>query len=459
MAPTIPFSEPPYLCGLPSPYYTPSHLRWQAACREFVTEKLHQHSLDWEREEHVPPDVFQKFAEANMLIPTLPAPLPVEWLKRLGIHDILGVVKVEDWDYIHTAIYCDEMSRSGLAGPGASLTTGMAFGVPPMLKYGDSALQEKFLPELLLGRKRTCIAITEPGAGSDVANIETIAEKSDDGKEYIINGTKKWITNGIWAHHSTMAVRTSGPGPSGLSLVVVPLLDYPGVNMRRINTGGGHTSGSTFVELSDVRVPVSNLIGKEGHGMKYIMTNFNHERLTIAIGVTRQARVALSAAFEYCMQREAFGKTLMEQPVVRNRLAKAGALLESQWAWVEQFVYQMTKLTKAEADIQLGGLTAMAKAQAGMVLDECARCAVLLFGGNGYTRTGKGEIAERRYRRHDGAGSVADTILTGIYREVPMARIPGGSEDVMLDLAVRQLVKLYRSQTKLQERPKGSFKL
>ncbi|KAL2042870.1 hypothetical protein N7G274_004630 [Stereocaulon virgatum] len=437
----VPFSEPPYLCGLPSAYYTPSHLRWQRACRSFVTENLHQYALDWEREEVVPPHVFQTFAEANMLIPNLPAPLPVEWLHKLGIRDILGIVKVEEWDYLHTSIFCDEMSRSGLAGPSASLTTGMAFGVPPLIKFGSKELQGRFLPDLLLGKKRTCIAITEPGAGSDVANIETSAEKSEDGKEYIINGTKKWITNGIWSHLCTMAVRTGGPGPSGLSMLVVPLLGYPGVSMRRLKVGGQPTGGTTFIELSDVRVPVSNLIGEEGQGMKYVMTNFNHERLTIAIGVTRQARVALSAAFEYCLQREAFGKVLMEQAVVRHRLAKAGALLESQWAWMEQFVYQMTKLSKAQADVELGGLTALAKAQAGMVLDECARCAVLLFGGNGYTRTGKGEIAER------------------IYRDVPGARIPGGSEDVMLDLAVRQLVKNYQRQTQLLERPSGSSKL
>lgn len=116
-------------------------------------------------------------------------------------------------------------------------------------------------------------------------------------------------------------------------------------------------------------------------------------------------------------------------------------MLESQWAWVEQFVYQMTKLPKTTADVQLGGLTALAKAQAGIVLDECARCAVLLFGGNGYTKSGQGELAER------------------IYREVPGMRIPGGSEDVMLDLAVRQLVKNFRAKTKAIETPKGSSKL
>ena len=194
-----------------------------------------------------------------------------------------------------------------------------------------------------------------------------------------------------------MAVRTSGPGPGGLSLLVVPLSEHPGVTMRPLKVSGPTSSGTTYITLEDVRVPISNLIGEEGMGMRYIMTNFNHERLTIAIGVTRQARVALSSAFEYCLKREAFGKTLIEQPVVRHRLAKCGAILESQWAWIEQFIYQMTKLTKAEADVELGGLTALAKARAGMVLDECARCAVLLFGGNGLTKSGQGELIDSRF--------------------------------------------------------------
>lgn len=356
---------------------------------------LHANAMDWERAEEVPPNVFKTFAEANMLLPALPAPLPIEWLKKLGIHDILGT-KVEDWDYIHSGIYCDAMSLSGLGGPSSSLTTGMAFGVPPILKFGSPALQERFLPELLTGKKRSCIAITEPSAGSDVANIETTAKKTPDGKHYIISGTKKWITNGVWTHYSTMAVRTGGPGPGGLSLIIVPLLDTPGISMRKIKVMGMRTSGTTFIELDDVKVPAENLIGTEGAGMKYIMTNFNHERLSIAIGVTRQARVALSSAFEYVMRREAFGKPLVAQPVVRSRLAKAGALLETQWAWVEQFVYQMTQMSKADADRELGGLTALCKSQAGRVLDECARCAVLLFGGNGLTTTGVGEIAERK---------------------------------------------------------------
>ncbi|KAL2353890.1 acyl-CoA dehydrogenase [Cryomyces antarcticus] len=440
----IPFSEPPYLCGLPSPYYTPSHLAWQKHCRAFISTHLLEHAMEWEREETVPAHVYATFATGNMLLPNLPTPLPIALLRQLGVHAIgsgEGAVKLEDWDYIHTAIYVDEMARSGLAGPGGALTVGYAFGIPPLYKFGSEELQARVLPSLLLGKKRICIAITEPDAGSDVANIKTTAVKSADGTHYVVNGSKKWITNGVWSDYASMAVRTGGEGAGGLSMLLVPLLGQEGVSMRRLKVSGQISAGTTFIELDDVKVPVENLIGEEGMGMRYIMTNFNHERLTIAIGATRQARVALAAAFAYCLKREAFGKTLMDQPVVRHRLAKCGAELESQWAWVEQFVYQMTKLPKTDADVELGGLTALAKAQAGRVLDECARCAVLLFGGNGYTRTGQGELAER------------------IYREVPGIRIPGGSEDVMMDLAVRQLVKNYQNKTKLLERPRGSSKL
>ncbi|KAI1421972.1 putative acyl-CoA dehydrogenase [Xylaria sp. FL1777] len=433
MAVPIPFSEPSWLMGLPSAHYTDSHHNFQKAIRPFIQKHLLDHAIEWDKAESVPDHVYRDFTEANMLLPALPAPLPVAWLKRLGIHELLGGLKVEDFDYMHSLIFADEMARSGLVGPSSSLMTGFAFGIPPILKFGDKRLQEKFLPDLLTGKKRCCIAITEPDAGSDVANITTTAVKSSCGKYYIVNGTKKWITNGIWSDYSTMAVRTGslGSGAVGLSLLVVPLKNYPGVSMRRLGVAGQLSAGTTYIELDEVKVPVENLIGLAGMGMRYIMTNFNHERLSVAIGVTRQARVALAATFEYVMKREAFGKPLMDQPVVRHRLAKAGGLLESQWAWVEQFAYQMSQMPKDDADRELGGMTGLLKAQAGIILHECASTAVLLFGGNGLTRSGQGELIEM------------------IYREVPGARIPGGSEDVLLDLAVRQLVKLYQAKIKV----------
>jgi acyl-CoA dehydrogenase len=365
-----------------------------------------------------------------MLIPNMAGPLPVAELKKAGIHELPGGLKVEDFDYLHTAIYIDELARVGSGGPTGAVTVGVAFGLPPIIKFGNQQLKDRFVKPIVTGEKRICIAITEPGAGSDVANIETTAVKSECGKYYIVNGNKKWITNGVWSDYASMAVRTGGPGPGGLSMLVVPLKGHPGVSLTRIRVGGGSSSGTTYIELDDVKVPVENLIGQEGMGMKYVMQNFNHERLTICISVNRQARVALAAAFEYCLKREAFGKALMEQPVVRHRLAKAGAVLESHWAWVEAFVYNMTQLDEETGNRELGGLTALCKAQAGLVITECATTAVLLFGGNGYTKTGQGAQVER------------------IYREIPGARIPGGSEDVMLDLAIRQLVKNFQAKLK-----------
>ena len=193
-------------------------------------------------------------------------------------------------------IYIDEMARSGLAGPGSSMTAGMAFGVPPVIKFGSKELHERFLPDALTGKTKWCIAITEPDAGSDVANISTTAVKSKDEKHYIINGTKKWITNGFWADYAAMAVRTgkTGSGAAGLSMVVCPLKGYKGVNMRRLKVGGQVTGGTTFIELDDVQIPVENLIGSEGMGMRYIMTNFNHERLTIGMSIFQTTLFSLT---------------------------------------------------------------------------------------------------------------------------------------------------------------------
>ncbi|EGX45021.1 hypothetical protein TWF173_001602 [Orbilia oligospora] len=437
--PVVPFSEPAYLTGLPSPYYNDSHYAWQAHCRSFISSQF-ANALSWEDEGDVPETLFKTFADANMIVPAFPAPLPVEQLKAAGIHEFASGLKVEDFDYFHSMIYTDEMLRIGLSGPAASINTGVAYGIPPLYKFGSPALQRRFLPDLFHGRTRCCIAITEPSAGSDVANISTTATKSSCGKYYIVTGQKKWITNGIWSDYATMAVRTGGPGPNGISLLFVPLKENEGkgVERRRIKISGGGTSGTTFIDLDEVKVPVENLIGKEGMGMKYIMTNFNHERLTIAIGATRSARVVLAAAAEYVMKREAFGKTLVEQPVVRHRIAKCAVMLESQWAWVEQIVYMMQKLEKKVGDVELGGMTAMCKANSGMVLSECSQCAVLLFGGNGLTRSGLGETVEK------------------IFREVNVVRIPGGSEDVLLDLGVRQLVKIFQAKTLALEATRGS---
>ncbi|GIZ39516.1 hypothetical protein CKM354_000289700 [Cercospora kikuchii] len=422
----VPFSEAPWL-RMPSPFYEETHRVWQKFCREFIGANFTQYALQWENEGAVPAEVYRSFGKANMLAACLPAPLPAKLLRAHGITHI-GPLAVEDFDYTHTSIFLSEMMSCGLSGPVSSLITGVAYGTPLLIDHAPQKIQSELIPEILKGNKRICIAITEPDAGSDVAGLQATAVKSADGKHYVINGAKKWITNGLWSDYASTCVRTGGKGPSGLSLLLVPLKN-DGVSVRRIAVSGRKCSGTSYIEFDDVKVPVENLIGKEGNGMKYIMNNFNHERLSIAINTTNQARVALSSAFEYVTQREAFGAPLINQPVVRNRLARAGAKLETQWAWVESLVYQYKHLPAHEAASKLGGMTALVKANAGMVLNECAECAQILFGGNGYTQSGKGELVEK------------------IAREVAGVRVPGGSEDIMLDLCIRQLYKGYTSQS------------
>lgn len=269
----VPFREPPWLKGLPSPFYNDSHYKWQQHCRNYISEHFAKYAMEWENEQKVPEHVYATFAKSNMLIPCLPAPLPVQWLQKAGITQI-GPLRIEDFDYTHTAVFLAEMSRGGLAGPVSSLITGLAYGTPPLIEFASQQLQEKVVPDLLLGRKRICIAITETDAGSDVARLATSAEKTSDGKHYIINGSKKWITNGLWSDYASTCVRTGGEGPTGLSLLLVPLKGVEGVSIRRLHVSGRKSSGTSFIDFEDVKVPVENLIGEEGMGMKYLMVSF-----------------------------------------------------------------------------------------------------------------------------------------------------------------------------------------
>ena len=163
MAPSIPFQEPPYLNNLSSPYYNDSHRKWQKTCRQFVTEVLNKVEPGWDETADGPGMLYKKFGEAGFLLAKLPGPLPVKWLKAHGIHELAGGLKVEEYDQFHFLIFIDEMTLGGTTGPGGSITDGFSYGVPPLFNYGSKELQERFIPDLIAGRKITCIAITEPG--------------------------------------------------------------------------------------------------------------------------------------------------------------------------------------------------------------------------------------------------------------------------------------------------------
>jgi alkylation response protein AidB-like acyl-CoA dehydrogenase len=193
------------------------------------------------------------------------------------------------------------------------------------------------MPEILSGKARICLAITEPAAGSDVRNITTTAEKTADGKHYIVNGEKKWITNGIFSDYFMTAVRTGGPGAEGISFLLIPR-HSEGVNCRKIEIGAGRLSATTYITFEDVKVDASYLVGQEGGGFRLIMSNFNHERIWIVFQALRSARLCLQDTWAWAMKREVFGKPLIEQPVVRHKFGLMGKKVEGLQAWAEQVV-------------------------------------------------------------------------------------------------------------------------
>lgn len=371
-----------------------------------------------------PQELYQQFAKDGFLVPfALGVHIPKKFYDMADNVKLPGGVAPEDWDHFHDLIMVDELCRTGSQAPMMANYGGLAYGAGPIVHFASEEMQKRYLPDLLTGRKRICLAITEPRAGSDVAGLGTTAEKTADGKHYIVNGEKKWITNGIYSDYFTTAVRTSGkPGDMrGITFLVIP--KGPGVKTRKMEIMGGSASGTTYVTYEDVKVPVENVIGKEGEGFKYIMQNFLHERITIIVIACRLCRVCLEQTVEHCKRRKAFGKSLMDQPVVRHKIALMASKTEALSAYMESVVYQISQMSTVEANARMGGQAALLKAYATATIEYVASEAVKLFGGMGITQSGPGQTVER------------------IFREYKALQIPGGSEDVMLDLGVRQGLK------------------
>ena len=417
----VPYGDPSWYQGWHSPYYKPSHHNFRAALRIFVDTHLAPFVHEWDEAKTIPREVWKECADAGWLAGVVGPPWPVEWVGE----KIIGGVNPKEFDYFHELIIHDEVSRCGSGGLVWGLFIGLCIGLPPILHFGSRELQEKVCRPCLTGEKIICLAITEPYAGSDVANLQCEAKKTADGRHYVVNGEKKWITNGIWADFFTVAVRTGGPGMGGVSMLLIERT-MPGITTKQMQCQGVWSSGTTYITFEDVQVPVTNLIGKENEGFKYVMFNFNHERWSISIQAARFARVCLEEAMRYSFKRETFGKLLIEHPVIRLKLAHMARQVEASHALMESITYQLNAMSYEEAVKVLGGPIALAKAQVTTVFEFCAREASQCFGGLSYTRGGQGEKVER------------------LYREVRGFAIPAGSEEIMLDLGIRQSIKGYQ---------------
>ncbi|KAF2876958.1 acyl-CoA dehydrogenase/oxidase [Massariosphaeria phaeospora] len=417
----IPFADPSWYQSYHSPYFDQTHAALRDEVRQWVEEEIMPNVTEWEEAKKVPDRIYEQMGERGYLAGLLGMHYP-KHLTDIRVKS----VPPEKWDLFHEMIITDEISRSGSGGFVWNLIGGYGIGGPPLFKFGKKELIKRIAPDLLSGKKRICLAITEPDAGSDVANLTCEAKLSEDGKHYIVNGEKKWITNGIWCEYFTVAVRTGGEGMNGVSVLLVER-SAGGVSTRRMDCQGVWSSGTTYITFEDVKVPVENLIGKENQGFKVIMTNFNHERIGIVIQSLRFARVCYEESMKYAHKRKTFGKRLIDHPVIRLKLAHMARQIESSYNWLENLIYQCEKMGEMEAMLKLGGAIASLKAQSTTTFEFCAREASQIFGGLSYSRGGQGAKVER------------------LYRDVRAYAIPGGSEEIMLDLSIRQSLRVHKA--------------
>jgi len=252
-APITPlFSDPLYLTRGASPYYRESHYRLQRELREYVDKYISPFCEEWETNGQVPAEVLSRHAKLGYAAVSV-YPLAAEHLtgQRLPAD-----IKASQWDGFHDLIFIDEIARCGYLGVIWGLSCGNAIGAPPLVNYGSPEQKRRFLPDVLQGRSRFCLGVTEPDgksscskrantyscsvAGSDVAGLTTVAERRGD--RYIVNGAKKWITNGSFADYCMTAVRTGGAGAKGISALIVPL-KAKGVTCKKIPNSGVHASG------------------------------------------------------------------------------------------------------------------------------------------------------------------------------------------------------------------------
>jgi len=307
--------------------------------------------------------------------------------------------------------------RTKARGYADGLLGGMVIGLPPVLNFGSEKLKQEIVPQVFGGKKFISLAISEAFAGSDVAGLRCTAKKTEDGKHFIVNGTKKWITNGTFSDYFTVGCRTEG----GLTVLLIPRGE--GVETTQIKTTYSTCAGTAFITFDNVKVPIENMLGKEDQGLAVILSNFNHERWVMCCGSVRSQRCAVEDCFQWASQRKVFGKPLTAQAVIRAKLASMLARVESAQAWLENVTHQMNNMNYKQQSALLAGQIGLLKRYCTSSAQDTAQDAVQIFGGRGITKTGMGKFIQH------------------YYATVPFDSLLGGAEDVLGDLGVRQAMR------------------
>ncbi|MGA3796527.1 acyl-CoA dehydrogenase family protein [Pseudomonas fluorescens] len=374
-------------------YFDPSHQLVRDSVRRFVEREILPDIEQWEEAESFPRELYLKAGAAGIL--------------GIGYPEAYG--GSHEGDLFAKVAASEELMRCGSGGLVAGLGS-LDIGLPPILKWARPEVRDRVLPRVLSGEKISALAITEPGGGSDVANLQTRAVR--EGDFYRVSGSKTFITSGVRADFYTVAVRTGEPGFAGISLLLIEK-GTPGFTVgRQLKKMGWWASDTAELFFDDCRVPVGNLIGTQNMGFACIMGNFQSERLALALMANMTAQLALEESLKWARQREAFGKPIGKFQVIKHRLAEMATALEVS----REFTYrQAAKMAAGQSVIKE---ISMAKNFATDTADRIVTDAVQILGGLGYMR---------------------ESLVERLYRDSRILSIGGGTREVMNEIISKQM--------------------
>jgi len=384
-------------------FFTEEHELFRQSIRAFLEKEVRPNIEQWEADGEIPREIYKRFGDMGFMGVTYP-----EKYGGMGL------------DVFYAVVYTEEMTRMNSGGFSTSIGAHAGLALAHMEAEGSEAQKQKYLTAGLKGELIGCLAITEPGGGSDVASLTTKAVR--DGDHFVINGSKTFISNGVLSDYIVAAVRTGGPGAKGVSMIIIDR-DTPGVSATKLKKLGWHASDTGEIAFDNVRVPVENLLGEENKGFFYIMQHFASERLAMALIGVAQAQLALDLAVDYMAQREAFGRPINKFQVLRHRIAQ----LSSEVMANRAFVYTLYKRFQ-DGDYIIKE-AAMAKLVGTQLSDKvCYEC-MRIFGGYGYMESYP---------------------MARLLRDSQLGTIGGGTSEVLCEIISKMMIdsKAYKAAVK-----------
>ena len=371
--------------------YDENHALFRDQVRKFFDAKLTPNLERWEEEGIVDRQFWRDCGEAGLLCPTMP-----EEYGGLGL------------DFGYNAVVGEELAWSG-SSTGITLQSDIVADY--ILHYGSEEQKRQWLPGMISGEVVTAIAMTEPGAGSDLQGVKTTARK--DGNHYVVNGSKTYITNGQNADLIIVVAKTDPEaGAKGTSLILVEANREGFARGRNLDKIGQHSADTSELFFNDVRVPITNCLGEEGRGFAYLMNQLPQERLSIAVGAQAAAQRAFDEALAFVKERKAFGKTVFDFQNTRFVLADLASKLQVGWAHLDWAIkrHVASELTAVEASAAKLWHTDL-----------------------------QGEVCDAALQLHGGAGYMNEYPIARLWRDARVSRIYGGTNEIMKEVIGRSL--------------------